>query len=255
MKKKRLLKYLRGNRDYTFKIKNYLIPKQFVTIKNNPIDLEKNRENNLEQGSTRSPKFRKFLDTKHKSIGYIREFPLIIKDQKLWLSLCKVHQVPKGLWSRNYFMVDYFIHDYNFIVEIDSQYHNEEYDKARDDYIKREYGLDIIRFYEYGKDANQKFLDDFEFFVNYCKRLNVVPVKISYSEVILTSYLSINLELAKVIINAEQLLVESKNKKVLVLSPDNLSGSDYSQLLNEKNLNEITNYFRFTYGTRVILVT
>ena len=126
---------------------------------------------------------------------------------------------------------------------------------ARDDYIKREYGLDIIRFYEYGRDANQKFLDDFEFFVNYCKRLNVVPVKISYSEVILTSYLSINLELAKVIINAEQLLVESKNKKVLVLSPDNLSGSDYSQLLNEKNLNEITNYFRFTYGTRVILVT
>ena len=83
MKKKRLLKYLRGNRDYTFKIKNYLIPKQFVTIKNNPIDLEKNRENNLEQGSTWSPKFRKFLDTKHKSIGYIREFPLIIKDQNL----------------------------------------------------------------------------------------------------------------------------------------------------------------------------
>ena len=255
MRKKKLLKYLRGNRDYTFKIKNYLIPKQFVTVKNNPIDLEKNRENNLEQGSTWSPKFRKFLDTKHKSIGYIREFPLIIKDQKLWLSLCKIYQVPKGLWCRNYFMVDYFIHDYNFIVEIDSQYHTEEYDKARDDYIKREYGLDIIRFYEYGRDANQKFLDDFEFFVNYCKRLNVVPVKISYSEVILTSYLSINLELAKVIINAEQLLVESKNKKVLVLSPDNLSGSDYSQLLNEKNLNEITNYFRFTYGTRVILVT
>lgn len=255
MRKKKLLRYLRGNGDYTFKIKNYLIPKQFVTVKNNPIDLEQNRENNLIQGSTWSPKFRKFLDTKHKSIGYIREFPLIIKDQKLWLSLCKIYQVPKGLWCRNYFMADYFIHDYNFIVEIDSQYHNEEYDKARDDYIKREYGLDIIRFYEYGRDANQKFLDDFEFFVNYCKRLNVVPVKISYSEVILTSYLSINLELAKVIINAEQLLVESKNKKVLVLSPDNLSGSDYSQLLNEKNLNEITNYFRFTYGTRVILVT
>lgn len=34
-------------------------------------------------------------------------------------------------------MADYFIHDYNFIVEIDSQYHNEEYDKARDDYIKK----------------------------------------------------------------------------------------------------------------------
>lgn len=39
MRKKKLLKYLIGNRDYTFKIKNYLIPKQFVTVKNNPIDL------------------------------------------------------------------------------------------------------------------------------------------------------------------------------------------------------------------------
>ena len=255
MKRKRLLKYLRGNGDYTFKIKNYLIPKQFVIVKNNPIDLEKNRENNLEQGSTWSPKFREFLDTKHKSIGYIREFPLIIKDQKLWLSLCKVHQVPKGLWCRNYFMVDYFIHDYNFIVEIDSQYHNEEYDKARDDYIKREYGLDIIRFYEYGKDANQKFLDDFEFLVNYCKRLNVVPVKISYSDVILTSYLCINFDIITVIKSAESLLALRKNKKTLVLTSENLSSSEYLELLDERNLNEITNYFKFIYGTRVILVT
>ena len=255
MKRKRLLKYLRGNGDYTFKIKNYLIPKQFVTVKNNPIDLEKNRENNLEQGSTWSPKFREFLDTKHKSIGYIREFPLIIKDQKLWLSLCKVHQVPKGLWCRNYFMVDYFIHDYNFIFEIDSQYHNEEYDKARDDYIKREYGLDIIRFYEYGKDANQKFLDDFEFLVNYCKRLNVVPVKISYSDVILTSYLCINFDIITVIKGAESLLALRKNKKTLVLTSENLSSSEYLELLDERNLNEITNYFKFIYGTRVILVT
>lgn len=255
MKKKKLLKYLIGNRDYTFKIKNYLIPKQFVTVKNNPIDLEQYRENNLVQGSTWSPKFREFLDNKHKSIGYIREFPLIIKDQNLWLSLCKIYQVPKVLRSRNYFMVDYFIHDYNFIVEIDSQYHNEEYDKARDDYIKREYGLDIIRFYEYGRDANQKFLDDFEFLVNYCKRLNVVPVKISYSDSIIYNYLYINFDIITVIKIAESLLASCKNKKTLVLTSENLGSSEYSKLLDERNLNEITNYFRSIYGTRVILVT
>lgn len=255
MRKKKLLKYLIGNRDYTFKIKNYLIPKQFVTVKNNPIDLEQYRENNLVQGSTWSPKFREFLDNKHKSIGYIREFPLIIKDQNLWLSLCKIYQVPKVLRSRNYFMVDYFIHDYNFIVEIDSQYHNEEYDKARDDYIKREYGLDIIRFYEYGRDANQKFLDDFEFLVNYCKRLNVVPVKISYSDLIIYNYLYINFDIATVIKSAESLLASCKNKKTLVLTSENLGSSEYLKLLDERNLNEITNYFRSIYGTRVILVT
>lgn len=180
---------------------------------------------------------------------------MAIKNQNLWLSLCKVHQVPKELQSRNYFLADYFIHEYNFIVEIDSLYHNVEYDKARDDYVKLEYGLDVLRFYEYGKDVGQKFLNDFEFTINYCKRSNVVPVKISYSDLIVTSYLSINSKLAKVIVNAEHILAENKNKKILILTPDNLSQSDYSQLLKEKNLNEITNYFRFTYRTRVILVT
>lgn len=254
MKKKRLLKYLRGNRDYTFKIKNYLIPKQFVTIKNNPIDLEKNRENNLEQGSTWSPKFRKFLDTKHKSIGYIREFPLIIKDQKLWLSLCKVHQVPKGLWSRNYFMVDYFIHDYNFIVEIDSQYHNEEYDKARDDYIKREYGLDIIRFYEYGKDANQKFLNDFEFLVNYCRRLNVVPVKIKYSNIILESYKAINGDIIKIIDKIESFILQfGIQGDQLVLN--NINSKKELKYLSDyyDKYTEVQNYIRFTYNIDVII--
>ena len=152
-------------------------------------------------------------------------------------------------------MVDYFIHDYNFIVEIDSQYHNEEYDKARDDYIKREYGLDIIRFYEYGRDANQKFLDDFEFLVNYCKRLNVVPVKISYSDSIIYNYLYINFDIITVIKIAESLLASCKNKKTLVLTSENLGSREYSKLLDERNLNEITNYFRSIYGTRVILVT
>lgn len=254
MKKRRLLKYLRGNRDYTFKIKNYLIPKQFVTVKNNPIDLENNRENNLEQGSTWSPKFQEFLDTKHKSIGYIREFPLIIKDQNLWSSLCKVYQVPKGLRCRNYFMADYFIHDYNFIVEIESQYHNEEYDKARDDYIKREYGLDTLRFYEYGRDANQKFLDDFEFLVNYCKRLNVVPVKIKYGNTILENYKIINEDIIKIIDKIEHFIsLFGIQGDQLVLN--SIISKKEIKYLSRKyyKLAEVWNYIRFTYNIDVII--
>ena len=254
MKKRRLLKYLRGNRDYTFKIKNYLIPKQFITVKNNPIDLEKNRENNLEQGSAWSPKFRKFLYTKHKSIGYIREFPLIIKDQNLWLSLCEVYQVPKWLWCRNYFMADYFIYDYNFIVEIDSQYHNEEYDKARDDYIKREYGLDIIRFYEYGKDADQKFLNDFEFLVNYCKRLNVVPVKIKYNNIILESYKVINEGIIKIIDKIESFILQF-GIRGNQLALNNINSKKELKYLSDNydKFVEMQNYIKFTYGIDVII--
>lgn len=253
MRRKKLLKYLRG-RDYTFKIKNYLIPKQILTVKDHCINLEQNRENNLKQGSTWSPKFQEFLDTKHKNIDYIREFPLAIKNQNLWLSLCKVHQVPKELQSRNYFLADYFIHEYNFIVEIDSLYHNVEYDKARDDYIKREYGLDIIRFYEYGKDADQKFLNDFEFLVNYCRRSNVVPVKIKYSNIILESYKAINVGIIKIIDKIESFISQfGIQGDQLVLN--NINSKKELKYLSDyyDKYTEVQNYIRFTYNIDVII--
>lgn len=250
----RLIKYLRGNRNYTFEIGHYLIPKQILTLNNNWTDLEDNRGRNLNQGSTWSPNLKNFLDTKYKSIEYIREFPLIIKDQNLWLSLCEIYQVPKGLWCRNYFMADYFIYEYNFIVEIDSQYHNEEYDKARDDYIKREYGLDIIRFYEYGKDADQKFLNDFEFLVNYCRRSNVVPVKIKYSNIILESYKAINVGIIKIIDKIESFISQfGIQGDQLVLN--NINSKKELKYLSDyyDKYTEVQNYIRFTYNIDVII--
>lgn len=68
----------------------FLIPKGIMTIKGNPHDLEQGREDNLAQGSAWSPEFQNFLDTKHKNIGYIREFPIIIKT-KPFGNLCAIY--------------------------------------------------------------------------------------------------------------------------------------------------------------------
>lgn len=65
MERKKLLKYLKGNRDYTFKIRNFIIPKSIITVKGNPIDLEDNRKKNLRQGSKWSPNFKELLDTEY----------------------------------------------------------------------------------------------------------------------------------------------------------------------------------------------
>ena len=135
----------------------YLFPKFLISTKNNIIDLEDNREQNLHQGSRWSPNFKNFLDTEYKSVRYIREFPIIIRDRKLWRSLCIKYQLDGDKLGRNYFLIDYFMPDFNLLVEIDSQLHEIDYDKARDDYIRLKYGLETLRFYEYGRYSYQTF--------------------------------------------------------------------------------------------------
>lgn len=255
MRKDKLIKYLRVNKNYSFKLGKFLIPKGMTTVKDKYIDLEKNREDNLAQGSAWSPDFQKFLNTKHRSIGYIREFPIIIKNQELWSSVCDLYDVPHSLRIRNYFSADYLIYNYNFLVEIDSKLHNPNYDNARDDYIKRDYGLDTLRFYEYGRNKYQKFSDDFQFLVNFCRNSGAIPVDFDYDQLIIDNFLQSNSRVISVYDKIENLLATRKIKTV-VLNNKNLSIPEFVQLQYGINyLEELVNYFRFSYNVNVILVT
>ena len=70
----------------------------------------------------------------------------------MWGSICKNNKITEEEYlHRNYFLTDYFFPEYNLAVEIDSDLHDQEYDKARDFYIKSNWGIDIIRMYEFGK--------------------------------------------------------------------------------------------------------
>lgn len=136
MNKNALLKYLEGSRDYTFRIEDYIVPKFIENINGYPIDIQDNRNNALRQGSAWSPKFRSMLQNTYPDLRFVREFPFVIDDR------------------RYYFIVDYLFPDYNFIVEIDSDLHKTDYDKARDNYILFSYQIPTLRLFEFGKDDN-----------------------------------------------------------------------------------------------------
>lgn len=224
-----------------------------MTTKGKVIDLEQNRLQNLLQGSAWSPNFKNFLDTRYKSIKYIREFPIIIKNRDLWESLCVKHNLEEDKLGSNYFLADYFIKDYNLIVEIDSQLHEESYDKARDEYIEIEYGLLTLRFFEYGRTSYQTFLDNFQFLASFCRNSGVIPINFGYGSFIVENYKQINEEIIPIIERFDCLIA---NKKVgtIILSDKTLSISEYWILISKtKRLEEIVNYFKLIYNINVIL--
>lgn len=253
METKRLKRYLRGNDRYTFMVDGYRFPKFLNTTKSKVIDLEDNREQNLHQGSRWSPNFKNFLDTKHKSVKYIREFPILIRDRKLWKALCIKYQLGGDKLSRNYFLIDYFMPDFNLLVEIDSQLHEIDYDKARDDYIRLKYGLETIRFYEYGRYSYQTFEDNFQFLKCYCRYHGSTPIKFNYLGVVIKSYKTINCRILPIIDKIERYLLYNK-RTVLALDNYIISKSDLYYLSNSLDkFYEVCSYIKYQYNIDVII--
>ena len=61
-------------------------------------------------------------------------------------------------------MADYLFPDYNFIVEIDSELHDSNYDIARDNYIVFSFGVSTLRLFEFGRDplSDIPLINDFD---------------------------------------------------------------------------------------------
>ena len=259
MERKKLLKYLKGNRDYTFKIRNFIIPKNIITVKDKPIDLEDNRKKNLKQGSKWSPNFKELLDTEYNYVDYIREFIFLIRDRMLWERICWEHNIVKNI-NTNYFIVDYFLHEYNFVVEIDSRLHNVDYDKARDEYLMIEYGIKTLRFYEFGKISYDNFVGLFKFNLSLFSRCSLFSNGIDYSKDIIQAYLDQNKRVLPLITRLEDFILSQRSKEIFIkklrLSEKNL---DIANLLllkySIKYLKELVNYFYTIYKISVVLET
>ena len=80
-------------------------------------------------------------------------------DREKWLEICpsleytsnkKTHNIQ----DTNYFLADYFFPEYSVIIELDSAYHDTgfrmELDKARDEYLLSEYGIETFRVRGFG---------------------------------------------------------------------------------------------------------
>lgn len=234
-------------------VDEYRFPKFLISTKNKKIDLEDNRNQNLHQSSTWSPNFKNFLDTKHKSARYIREFPIIIRDRKLWELLCIKYQLGEDKLSRNYFLIDYFMPDFNLLVEIDSKLHEIDYDKARDDYIRLKYGLETIRFYEYGRYSYQTFEDNFQFLKCYCRNHGSIPIKFNYLGLTMRNYVIINHRILPIINKIERYLLYNK-RAVLALDNYIISKSDLYYLSNKLDkFYEVCSYIKYQYNVDVII--
>lgn len=91
------------------------------------------------------------------NIGYfdglgeiVREMPIIIENSKR----------PKGLKKGLFFLCDYYFANIKLAVELDSEYHegdyNERNDKLRDEYLKTAHGIDVFRIKNLQNEKVQK---------------------------------------------------------------------------------------------------
>lgn len=185
-----ILNYISNDRSYYFRIDNFIFPKYLKTSSNKLIDLELNRNQCLSQGSNWSPNFKKALISNFKFLKFHQEFPFIVENLSLWEYLSNKYKI-KNKSQINYFLADYFFPDLGLIVEIDSNLHELNYDSARDEYLMRTWGIQILRFFEFGKtiEDTRKYLSKFQ------KTISSLPNRtfiLNYSESLINQFFEKN---------------------------------------------------------------
>lgn len=248
MNRRKLLNYLLSTGDYCFKIDNFLIPKRLISERGYPINLEYNRQQNVDQGSFWSPNFRKVLEKKYKKTVYIREFPLIIQDQDVWRGLCNKYCVSDIEHRRkNYFVADYFFPRQSMLVEIDSDYHLDVYDNARDEYVQNTYGISTLRFYKFGekKAKDKQYIRDFNSWL--AKRKGLVT-SLDYTTMILEKFYKENEDILD-LLELIDILVQRKSIKdnTYTLNPVMIQG------MSEYSIHKLQYIVFNTYGVKVML--
>lgn len=149
--KKIILDYVLLSKDYSDYIDNrYFIPKHIIGKINKKIDLSILRHKLLMNRSSYSENFKNFLD--NSGINYYQEHIVLIRDQELWNSIQKKYRL---VGENLYFSLDYYLPEYKLAIEIDSNLHSQDYDRARDEYIFEIYRVRTIRFMEYGNNLYQ----------------------------------------------------------------------------------------------------
>lgn len=198
--------YVIRDKFYTSCIGMYFIPRK-VKINNKLIDIVFNREKAiLNDKSSYSINFKNFIDNNYniKEYNYIEEFPIIIENVSLWNSILNSFSVSLDDSIRNtrYFLLDYFFPYLGIAVEIDSKYHKVKviYDKARDIYVERVYGIITYRFYEFGNNDEHAipYINLFNRITNSIinrfksNNLSIREIPINYSKTIIGNFIKDN---------------------------------------------------------------
>lgn len=184
----------------------YLIPKNIKSkVGGKLINIKSNRQEALRNNSSKySKRFEEDIKlfNNYTSLQYIKEFPIVIDDRDLWNNIMTNLCVDGNseLRKTTYFLLDFYFINFNLAVEIDSKYHDgkEIYDTARDVYLKSKYGIETLRFYEYGNstDSRYQFINTFrnylDTFIMYNKNWGLVNRKVIFDDIIVNLFIQSN---------------------------------------------------------------
>lgn len=184
----------------------YLIPKNIKSkVGGKLINIKSNRQEALRNNNSKySKRFEEDIKlfNNYTSLQYIKEFPIVIDDRDLWNNIMTNLCVDGNSELRKitYFLLDFYFINFNLAVEIDSKYHDgkEIYDTARDVYLKSKYGIETLRFYEYGNstDSRYQFINTFrnylDTFIMYNKNWGLVNRKVIFDDIIVNLFIQSN---------------------------------------------------------------
>lgn len=184
----------------------YLIPKNIKSkVGGKLINIKSNRQEALRNNSSKySKRFEEDIKlfNNYTSLQYIKEFPIVIDDRDLWNNIMTNLCVDGNseLRKTTYFLLDFYFINFNLAVEIDSKYHDgkEIYDTARDVYLKSKYGIETLRFYEYGNstDSRYQFINTLrnylDTFIMYNKNWGLVNRKVIFDDIIVNLFIQSN---------------------------------------------------------------
>lgn len=139
-----------------------------------------------------------------------------------------------------------FFPDYNLIVEIDSNYHDQNYDRARDEYLNIMFGIHTLRLFEFGVTPGCQTLQVNDFMLTLTKLRCVTPVRIDYSELILYMFYKENDDIMEI------LYIIEANLKCSV--DGNFDASGYQGYIgNLETLKRVSDIIEGTYGIKVVM--
>ena len=223
----------RNENKYYFTLNDkYFIPSALISSNRKRINILKNRNKLLKDQSSYSKNMKSYL--RQLKVSYVQEFIVFIQNSLLWNNILSSLNLQKEEYEKyksiNYFSLDYFLEDYFICIEVDSDYHKSRkiLDKARDIYLKYEYNIETLRFYNFEKSDYQLELIELN---NKINSINPISNPSSYFDY---RYLIIN-----------NFIYENEYLLTMVENFINIVGDDIFKrdkfIITEKDYNELSN--------------
>ena len=253
---------------YSFNIDNYRIPRVIISTHGRYIYIDSNKKLIESYGSKWEPIFKndldKFLETLpdifRNKFKYIKEIPFIIEDRELWFNLCNEENVEFDRRDTNYFVADYYFPHFNFIVEIDSDFHNprKNYDLARDKYMENKFGTSTLRFYQYGMNKEQTEIYQKEFLdlVNNKYKFNiknniVYDIQFDYSPTLIKVFKLKNSDVLIALNHVSDIIRKNGIKELYINNDSELEKLQYGLSNSKMKTIRVINLIFQLYGVKI----